>query len=406
MTTHTLISFLGKARLDPATGYRKARYRFDNGDEHETPYFGLALKDHLHPDRLALFGTAGSMWDVLLGHLAESDPDAERGLALIEAVPAEHVTQAMLDVARPLIERALGLPCDLRIIDYGRDATGQGAILTAIATSVREGKVSVDLTHGFRHLAALGLLSSVFLERIQRLDIDGLYYGALEMTEAGISPVIRLDGLLAVQRWIDALDRFDQNGDYAVFALLLQADGLAADKARCLERAAYYERTMNLSDARAQLQTFLPSLDAILSGASGLFQDALRQRLSWARGGGLFEHQARLARFYLNTGDYLRAAILAFEVVITRECGTRNLDLHDWDRGRGPASEMLEAELKAGLHRDEIRDAYWMLKNLRNGLAHGNPAQIDYYRRIIADPQRLPRELETAMERMLNTTGK
>ena len=55
---------------------------------------------------------------------------------------------------------------------------------------------------------------------------------------------------------------------------------------------------------------------------------------------------------------------------------------------------------------DEIRDAYWMLKNLRNGLAHGNPAQIDYYRRIIADPQRLPRELETAMERMLNTTGK
>lgn len=78
---------------------------------------------------------------------------------------------------------------------------------------------------------------------------------------------------------IDALDRFDQNGDSAVFAPLLETDGVPADKARSLERAAY---------------------------------------------------------------------------------------------------------------------------NVRNGLAHGNPASIDYYNAIIANPGRLPAELERAMNLLLN----
>jgi hypothetical protein len=159
---------------------------------------------------------------------------------------------------------------------------------------------------------------------------------------------------------------------------------------------------MNLSDARGQIQTFLPSLDTRLEGASALFQDALRRRLDWARNGSLFDHQARLARFYFGNADYLRAAIFAYEAVITRECQQRNLDIHHWDEGRAPAVEMIEAEFKAKMRSHDERDAYRMLKNLRNGLAHGNPAQIEHYRRIIADSKRLPRELERAMDRMLN----
>lgn len=102
------------------------------------------------------------------------------------------------------------------------------------------------------------------------------------MTQGGITPVLRLDGLLAIQRWIDALDRFDANGDYGVFAPLLEADGVAADKARCLASTAFHESTLNLSDARTQLRSFLPALDQPLSGASGLFQDKLRKQLEWA----------------------------------------------------------------------------------------------------------------------------
>jgi len=400
--TTTLVSFLGRARQDPKTGYREATYRFPDGEQRTTAFFGLALREVLRPDRLVVLGTSGSMWDVLIEHLATEGQDEDLRLRLIEAATTGAATESLLNEVTSLVEQALALPCVLRMIDYGRDVDGQTRILSAIAESVPKGRVHLDLTHGFRHLSALGLLSAFFLERVARLDIIGLYYGALDMTEGHITPVVRLDGLLAVQRWIDALDRFDQNGDYGVFAPLLEADGVPADKARCLARAAYFERTMNLSDARSQIQTFLPSLETIRHGASALFQDALDKRLDWARNGSLFDHQARLAHFYLDTADYLRAAVFAYEAVITRECLQRRLDVHNWDKGRGPASEMIEAEYKAEMRPHDERDAYWMLKNLRNGLAHGNPAQIENYRRIIAAPARLPKELEGAMKQMLN----
>ena len=403
--THTLVSFLGKAYIDPNNGYRTARYRFDDGDEIETPFFGLALKEHLKPDRLALFGTEGSMWDVLIEHLAAEGDEEGLRLELIDAANQGRVNDALLKRITPLVERSLGLPCALTLIDYGRNAQGQSDILRGIANVVPSGRVSLDLTHGFRHLAALGLLSAFFLERVAELQIQSLYYGALDMTADNVTPVIRLDGLMAVQHWNDALQRFDQNGDYAVFAPLLEKDGVPANKARCLERAAYYERTLNLSDARAQIRTFLKMLDepdAPLSGPSALFRDALAKRLAWARNGNLFDHQARLAHFYLGNRDYLRAALFAYEAVITRGCGERGLNPLDWNKGRNPAVHDLDQEFKNGSHPKERRDAYWMLKNLRNSLAHGNPAREEHYRRIIADPGRLPNELEKAMDVMLN----
>lgn len=398
----TLVSFLGRARQDPKTGYRTATYRFPDGQERTTAYFGLALLDVLAPDRLVLLGTAGSMWDYLVEAVAVDGEDEDLRLRLIEAATAGRVDAELLAEAASLVQRALGLPCTLRLIDYGRDAEGQTAILGTIAESVSAGTVALDLTHGFRHLAALGLLSGFFLERVARIEIGGLYYGALDMTEQGITPVVRLDGLLAVQRWIDALDRFDQSGDYGVFSPLLVADGVPADKARCLEEAAFHERNFNLADARRRIQTFLPVLDGALGGATRLFRDALTKRLAWGRDGDLMEHQRRLAYFYLANGDYVRAAILAYEAVVTRECQRRGLNLHDHQRGREPAAEMLEAEIKAGQHSDATREGYWMLKNLRNALAHGNLPSDPRVRQIVASRERLPAELRRAIDRLLS----
>src|SRR6202035_5992569 len=66
------------------------------------------------------------------------------------------------------------------------------------------GEVSFDLTHGFRHLGMVGMLSAVMLERIGRLTTRSLWYGALDMTDCatGITPVLPLDALNAIQRWI------------------------------------------------------------------------------------------------------------------------------------------------------------------------------------------------------------
>lgn len=396
----TLVSFLGRVQRDKATGrYKTAKYCFADNTIIETPFFGLALVERLNPDLLVLLGTRGSMWDVLIEHL---NPEHDLNDALIKAADGGCADAELVSRLEPILTEALGTHCVIKLIDYGRDATEQMAILGAIAESVPPGSVTLDLTHGFRHLAALGMLSGFFLERVSHLTVDGLYYGALEMTEGGITPVIRLDGLLAVQRWIDALDRFDQSGDFSVFAALLIADGVSADKARCLEDAAFHERNFNLSDARRAIQTFLPALDGDLAGASGMFRDALAKRLSWARDGELMDHQRRLANFYLDNRDYVRAALLAYEAVITRECKQRGLEPLNYRQGREPATSELEAEINAGQYPDRIRESYTMLKNLRNTLAHGNRASNEYVRGIVTNRNKLPLELRKAMDRLLS----
>ena len=397
---HTLVTFLGKGRDNVRTGYREACYRFDNGTERRTPFFGLALTEQLQPDTLVILGTRGSQWGVLVENLALEGEDEEARIALMDAETHAQIDQPLIDRVTPLLTRAVRKPVTPRLIAYGREASEQNAILQTIADVVPRGAVSFDLTHGFRHLGMVGFLSAFMLERIGRMVVRGLWYGALDMSEDGVTPVIRLDGLSAVQRWIDALDRFDATGDYAVFSDLLVADGVPQDKAECLSVAAFHERTFNLSDAARKLNTFLSVMEHQLPGASGLFQDRLRERLAWVKEGGLASYQRKLAYQYLGRADFVRAAIFGWEAFVTKECEARGCDPNDFTSRETVAAE-LEDELKQDRHPDWKREAYWTLKNLRNALAHGNPPSKERYRRMLKESKRLANELESSFERLL-----
>lgn len=397
---HILVTFLGKGRDNPKTGYRTTRYRFSDGTERATAFFGRALADQLAPERLVVLGTSGSMWGVFVENLAAEGEEEEARLRLLDTESSASVDQSLLDRLAPLMSRAVGRSVLARLIPYGRDEAEQRAILEAVADGVPRGEVSFDLTHAFRHLGMLGLISAFMLERVGKLDVRGMWYGALDMTEDGVTPVLRLDGLTAIQRWVDALDRFDATGDYGVFATLLMADGVAADKARCLEEAAFHERTFNISDAARKLNTFLPVLDSPLPGASGIFQKKLKERLSWVKGADLAEHQRKLAYQYLNRRDFVRAAAFGWEAVVSRECAARGLDPQKFKEGRETAADALEAEIQAGEHEDWKGKAYWMLKNLRNALVHGNPPPNGYFRRPLGSSDKLREALDAAFKRL------
>ena len=383
----------------PQTGYRQATYRFPDGRTDATAYFGLALARHLAPDRLVLLGTAGSMWDVLVENLPGigGEDDALR-LALMDAVAAQRVDQPLLDHVAPLVERALGRPVQLLCIPFGRDAAEQRAILDAIAQAAPNGQVSLDLTHGFRHLPMLGLLSAFVLDGLGR-QVAGLYYGAIDMSADDIAPVLRLDGLIAVQRWVDALASFEASGDYGLFAPLLERDGVPVDKARCLQEAAFFERTLNVSDAARKLNSFLPILDAPLPGASGLFQKRLKERLAWVREGDLAAQQRKLAFEYLKRGDYVRAVIFGYEGLLTRLCREQARDPLDFAE-RKQVAEEFGRELRAGEHADGKRDAFRTLSYLRNALAHGTPPYGEHLRRVLRDAQALRGEIEACLSRL------
>ena len=395
----TLVTFLGKARIDPDTGYQKATYRFPNGRTEQTAFFGLALSDYLGVDTTVILGTRGSQWGVLVENLATENDEEELRLTLLDAESREGVEQPLLDRLAPLMSRAVGCAVIPRLIPFGEDADAQYAILAAISDAVPKGAVSIDLTHGFRHLGVIGFLSAVVLERIRNLTVGDLWYGAFDMKRDNVAPVLQLDGLMRVRRWAEALDRFDATGDYSVFVPLLIEDGVAKDKANCLNAAAFYERTHNVSEAARQIGTFRPVLAESLRGASGLFQAKLTERLRWAKEGEPWRQQRKLAYLYLNRRDFVRAAVLAREAWVTRLCSdpaVKSVAYPD----RKAAVEQFESKLKAKAHPESLWTAYWDVTHLRNALAHATqPAPR--YQSMLKAPDRLYRALESAIKRLL-----
>ena len=234
----------------------------------------------------------------------------------------------------------------------------------------------------------------------------GLWYGALDMTDrgSGITPVLKLDGLDGVRRWVDSLNRFDGSGDYGVFAPLLIRDGMRENIAECLERAAFHERTLNLSSAAQQIRMILPILDEPLQGASELFREQLSSRLAWARQDDLAEHQRQLAFEYLKRRDFIRAAMFGWEALVTRECSERQYNISDFGCRR-QAIEDLEAEINEGQHMGERQQAFSSLRKIRNALAHGNPPWDRRTRAILGNVCRLKCELDKTFRCLLNQGG-
>ena len=294
----TLISFLGRGTADKSTGYRMARYDFGNGFVREVPYFGLALTEHLQPDRLVLVGTAGSMWDVFFEQQGATDDGL---LALIEAVAQQRVDESMLAAHGERLAAKLGRPVDCLLIPYARDTAEQVHVLERLAGVVRPNdEVALDVTHAFRHLPMLALVAARYLTHIARVQVDSIYYGALEMTPPdGATPVLRLDGMLAMLDWVEALATYDKDGDYGVFARLLANEGMAKDNATQLQRAAFSERTSNPVKAREALGGAFQAVEQHQGALAGLFKPELKKRIAWFRGQARHDWELSLADAYL-----------------------------------------------------------------------------------------------------------
>lgn len=358
-TPSTLISFLGKGRADAKTGYRTATYRFDQGFALTVPFFGLALTEYLRPSRLILVGTAGSMWDVFFDR---KDTEADT-VELIEAVEQNRVDAALLAQHSLRLEHELRLPVQCVLIPFARDTAEQIEVLTLLAAQVHEGEnLCLDVTHSFRHLPMLALVAARYLSHVSKVNVSELYYGALEMTEpGGETPVLRLSGLLRMLDWVEGLATYDKDGDYGVFAPLLEADGMERNRASLLEKAAFFERTSNPVKAREALSSVFPSIERHRGGLSDLFRQELIDRVKWFRHPERYQWEASLARASLARHDYVRATMFMYESVCTRAAVYVTM---------GNANDHDDRKEAYGQIRTENTNAK-TLEYLRNALAHG-----------------------------------
>lgn len=397
---HTLVTFLGRGRDTRETPYRLASYRFPDGGIKQTAFFGLALAEQLKPDAVVILGTSGSQWGALVEHVAaQGDEDAR--IALLDAETGSAVDQCLLDRVTPLMREQLGCDVVPRLIPRGESLDEQYAILDTIAAVAPGGAVSFDLTHGFRHLAMVGFLSAFMLEHLRNLKVEELWYGALDMTQSGVTPALKLDGLVRVRRWVAALERYDASGDLRLIESLLIDDGVPHDKAKCLADASFYERILNVPAAENKVRTFLHYLaerSEPLGGASGLFQEELEKRLRWVDQGSAWQKQRMLAYQYLDRHDFVRAAMLGSEACINRIYESKGWPVNQYNKER---REQATAELDQRAKQDEQSGRYhWNLKHVRNSLAHTTPPPKGY-RGVLSDPDKLQNTLRDAFAVLL-----
>lgn len=398
MTT-ALISFLGRTPKD-TNGYRTTAYTFPDGTRTAPlAYFGWALQQRFRPQQLIILGTDGSMWDHLFeGDLALGSEGENERLALLEACAEKRVTQAQLDQLAPILAQALHCQVSLRIIPYCRNEAEQIELMRRMAEHVTErASVHLDVTHGFRHLPMLALLSALHLRIARKASVQGIWYGSYD-PDTQSAPVHDLSGLLRIADGLQALASFDKDGDYSIFLPLLKQAGLAKQPLEHLSKAAYFENILNVGAATGELRKAQADLkNARLTPDAELLRPSILERIDWLNEDRQFQKQTQLAKRALERNDYLRATLYAYESVITRLCQMQRMPMENFEE-REDVRKRYGERLK-NTHNEEHED-YKLLKNLRNQIAHGTRGSQGDIQKILLDENKLKAELQRLLNRI------
>jgi len=396
MSRHVQLSLLGgSSQNDPQKRYRTTRYDFGSGAGESTQLFAQALLQHRRPECLVILGTSGSMWDVLLEAFDCAEEDF--GLELIDAAQEDGIAAHHLDRLVAVLEPVLGIRVQLCLIPYGRTLEEQLAILQQMAADIEPGdRVNLDVTHGLRHLPMLAQMSALYLRQARQVHIEGIYYGALDMSRDGVTPVMDLKGLLDIADWVGALHTFDKDGDYGVFQSLLAPQD--RDTATALGEAAFFERTMRAGQARGQLRAASEALDRQpLSGMARLFEPTLRERIDWMNQQRLYQRQRALALQFLHRSDYLRACVYAFEAFITLQAQLQGIGNAENTEVRSRVKDQFETDQRGSATFRHYRQ----LRGLRNKLAHGDQAQTAELQLALSSAAQLDTTLRQLIDQLL-----
>ncbi|EHM52005.1 TIGR02221 family CRISPR-associated protein [Cardiobacterium valvarum] len=392
--TRKLITLLGKAQK--GGDYREANYLLDD-QTYRTSYFGLALDQHLQSDHLIILGTSGSMWDNLAQRLG-----IDADLALLEAAEKDNVTP---DLLAPLAQAAsdkLGKPVTCDLIPYGRSEAEQIATIDHILHYYTKGdRAILDVTHGLRHLPMLIQQIANLLPTLRGTSIEGIYYGALDLTRDDATPVLRMDGLQHISAWQNALAAYDYSGNSAALSPILAQIGISKDVVNLLEQASFFEQIHNLYQYRNKIKEFLTAVKKEAENNKNtnidllkLILPTLEERLYLDNTRSIWQQRFQLAEQALGNKDYLRAALYGFEAVFERILEHEHCDDKDYTRRK----EIVDTYI-ARKSTNEIEKKYKDLQHIRNVLAHGEKGN-NHIQQILNSEEKLNNEIRNCLKKL------
>lgn len=390
----TLVTFLGRTAR-PESGYPAVDYKFPDGSHERAAFVGYSLARKERPDRLVVMGTPASMWDQLLEGVPAEDPDLQ--MQLMQAVDDGQVEAVALEALERILSAAQGREVVLRLIPAALRESEQVELLSSLVEAAEgSDEVSLDVTHGYRHLPMLIMMAALYLREARpEMRIGHLWYAALDASQQSGS-VHDLSGVLHIADWLSALRRSELTGDYGEVARLIRDPGLAED----LELGGFMESIHQGQQAKSRLRRARTRLaEHPLGGAGALFQPILEERTAWVTHQHLYQRQRMHALNALDRGDCLRAALYGFEAYVTklvREHGSPVADPNNQD-----VREQSRKEYEQNGPANPGWRAYKQLRDLRNVLAHGNRAREDAVQTALASPGAMREMLARCLAELL-----
>lgn len=366
-----LITTLGKGSRNKDDGYQETKYQFDDKTSLSTPFIGFALLKLVPQiDKLIVLGTAGSIWDAwwqVLPNVTDKDGDIFDGLTKI--VKEETKNDSLLEKLSCILSRELKICVECKYIPDSLDESSQLDILNIVNKIGNKGdQLYLDVTHGFRHLPMLELLSA-FLKK-KDVKIGNIFYGAFEKKdkETNVTPIISLTGLLRLEEWIEAMAILRQTGDVIPLAEIDTMNAFRND----LEQYYFFVQMNNIGQARGFANRILGLINkGELPKEGVLFKDELESIFSWARNQEYAKRQLDQAKEALKRRNILRAIILLNEATISAWIPENN--------------QILDVEMRKNAE-DKLYhnggDTWHLLRHLRNSTAHDGQLNGKFEKKI------------------------
>lgn len=364
-----LITTLGKGNRNEG-GYRETQYQLENSQPSSpTPFIGLALLKTLPKiDKLVVLGTTTSIWDSwwqCLPNLANEESALFDKLE--QNVKTAKFDEDALNQLSAILSKELRIVVECKYIPDSFDEKSQLSILHTINAIGNKGdQLHLDVTHGFRHLPMLQLLSA-FLKK-NEVTISNIYYGAFEKTVNNITPVITLTGLLHIEEWIEAMTILRHTGDVIPLAEIPTMSEFRTD----LKDYNFFIQMNNIRNARSCANRIIGLINGNKLPQEGqLFKQELKMIFSWATDQEYAKRQLAQAKEALKCGNILRAIILLNEATISAwvEDKTKILDVD----ARSDAEDCL-------FHNGG--NTWHLLRRLRNSAAHDGERNNDLEKKI------------------------
>lgn len=214
-----LISPLGTGALNrnnqSAREERTAKYCIEEKN-YEKSFVSSVLYEHLELDGIFFLGTVKSMWEEVYRVFCEEknlEPDEEYYLQLSEQIDKLNYKSDLSLLNLASLEDLLGEKSKCILIKYGlneQELQENFDEIIKIVDFLEDGdKIYVDITHSFRSLSLFMFLVLNFLNDLseeRNIKIKGVYYGMLDvMREFGYAPVVNLQSLFDITKWIKGL---------------------------------------------------------------------------------------------------------------------------------------------------------------------------------------------------------